>query len=158
MLEKGYGLKVVDRVLLSIAPSAPYLTSVPYLKEEVELLMRRRKAVVRARREWASLHPEDTCALTGVALHAPFLTEDGKVVDTKIAAYKGLSRKEAPSKEEEAALKRVASRVEKVEEEALSRVDTREFLKRRQPWWKLFPKTGGIPSAVFGGGGKRKGR
>ena len=44
ILEDNYGLKVVGRVLASIHPEVPFFTSVPYLKDEVEYLMAKRRA------------------------------------------------------------------------------------------------------------------
>lgn len=44
ILEEYYGLKVVGRVLASIHPDVPFFTSVPYMKDEVEYLMAKRRA------------------------------------------------------------------------------------------------------------------
>ena len=49
ILEKYYGMRVVGRALASIHPDKPFTTSTPYLKEEVEFLMNRRKAMTTAR-------------------------------------------------------------------------------------------------------------
>lgn len=49
ILEKYYGMRVVGRALASIHPDKPFTTATPYLKDEVEFLMDRRKATTTAR-------------------------------------------------------------------------------------------------------------
>lgn len=83
ILETVYGFTVVDRVLMSIHPDAPFCTSVPYLRDEVSLLFRERVALVQARAT-APLR----CPMSGVALHDPvFVAGDlsGAAVDRKWA-------------------------------------------------------------------------
>lgn len=69
ILERDYGMAIGDRVLLSLHPGAPFATSVPYLKAEVEHLMQLRFDLVAARRAAARDDPEcAACRLTGAPL------------------------------------------------------------------------------------------
>lgn len=66
ILEREYNMRIGDRILLSIHPDRPFATSVPYLREEVNFIMRRRLALVRARRAVREENPDAfTCCLTG---------------------------------------------------------------------------------------------
>ena len=67
ILEKYYGRRVVGRALASIHPDKPFTTATPYLKDEVEFLMNRRKAMTSTR---ASLSEDPRgqsflCSLSG---------------------------------------------------------------------------------------------
>ena len=75
MLVKYYGLVIEDRVLMSIHPERPFLTSVPYLQDEVEHYMaERRRTSWRARKQprrfaarcwaWPSSTPSSSRAAT----------------------------------------------------------------------------------------------
>lgn len=66
VLEKRYGMKFGDRVLLSIHPDRPFCTSVPYMKAEVEFLMEDRIALIQARRSVCEERKEFICSLSGV--------------------------------------------------------------------------------------------
>ena len=68
VLEKEYGLNVSDRILLSIHPGAPFVTSVPYLKAEVEFLIASQASKVNARKAAMESDPRFTCCLTGAPL------------------------------------------------------------------------------------------
>ena len=65
ILERDYGMRIGDRILLSIHPDAPFCTSVPYLRAEADFIFRQRFALVRARRQVAREVPELRCTLTG---------------------------------------------------------------------------------------------
>lgn len=94
ILERDYGMRIGDRILLSIHPDRPFETSVPYLRAEVDFLMRRRFSLVRARRCAAAEVPWLTCALTGApCVDACEVTlPDGNVVRAmeKAAQVRGL--------------------------------------------------------------------
>ena len=83
VLEREYGMKIGDRILLSIHPDKPFATSVPYLKAEVEFVMENRIALTRARRAVQEAFPEFTCALTKAplvdAVQLEALSEEGTV-------------------------------------------------------------------------------
>lgn len=49
IIEKYYGFKVVGRALASLHPDAPYNTFIPYLENEIEYIMARRRHFVTAR-------------------------------------------------------------------------------------------------------------
>jgi len=71
ILEAYYGMRVADRILLNIHDGRPYATATPYLRAEVELLMRRRRAEVEARAEAKKRGLLGECALTGQPLYDP---------------------------------------------------------------------------------------
>ena len=91
ILERCYGMTIGDRVLLSLHPSARFATAVPYLGEEVALLMERRIALVRARRACADRDATFRCALTGAPVHDAVELEDGSIAAMKAAQVRGLS-------------------------------------------------------------------
>ena len=69
ILEDEYDMQIGERILLSIHPDQPFATSVPYLREEVDFLMRKRYALVDARKATRDAEPERfTCSLTGAPL------------------------------------------------------------------------------------------
>lgn len=68
ILERDYGMKIGERVLLSLHPDQPFATSVPYLQAEVEYIMQQRFDLVRTRRAVADEHPDLVCSLTGAPL------------------------------------------------------------------------------------------
>lgn len=91
ILERDYGMKFGDRILLSIHPDKPYSTSVPYLKAEVEFIMESRFHLVRARRAARDAHPERfACALTGAPLFEAVRLEDGRFAMEKAALVREL--------------------------------------------------------------------
>lgn len=86
ILEKEYGMTIGDRMLLSLHKEAPFATSVPYLKAEVEYIMETRIAEVEARRATGMV-----CAITGAPLvDAVRLDGDGRVVMEKQAILMGV--------------------------------------------------------------------
>ena len=88
VLERVYGLEIQDRILITLHPDKPYCTSVPYLREEVDHLMARRRAEVEALKTCT-----DRCPLTDVPLHSAVRAiVDGqpRTVDRKSALAKGL--------------------------------------------------------------------
>ncbi len=87
VLEKYYGKRIVGRALASIHPTAPFTTAVPYLKDEVEFLMARRRAMNRARDLLSGLseHRHLLCAKSGRLVMDAVRTEDGTLYDAKTA-------------------------------------------------------------------------
>ena len=81
ILERDYGMRIGDRILLSLHADEPFETSVPYMREEVRYIMERRFARVRAQRAAMAAHPERfTCRLTGApAVEAMRHADDGSV-------------------------------------------------------------------------------
>lgn len=87
LIEKYYGKRVVGRALASIHPTAPFTTTVPYLGEEVEYLMERRR-VEHATRMRLSVMPVSDgmrCAKTNVLVTAGVRADDGTLYDEKSA-------------------------------------------------------------------------
>ena len=91
ILERDYGMKIGDRILLSIYPDAPFATSVPYLHAEVDYIMRRRMEVVRARRAAVAENPDFACALCGAPVVDAVRLEDGRVAMEKAALVKNVA-------------------------------------------------------------------
>ena len=84
IIEKYYGKKVKGLVLCSLHPDAPFHTWVPYMKEEVDYLMRKRREkvalVARANMDADQTYPR--CALSGkLAIDA--VSYNGKVYSEK---------------------------------------------------------------------------
>ena len=128
MLVKYYGLVIEDRVLMSIHPDRPFLTSVPYLEEEVEHYMTVRRRLVKARAKVSR-----RCPLMGVALYDPVVIEGGQVVDRKSALVQGktIVQDSEPC---------VRAAVEQEIEESLEGPEPE--LGKMVPWYRLMPKQG----------------
>lgn len=91
ILERVYGFRCGDRVLLTLHPDAPeYATAVPYLKEEVELLVQRRIALVEARRRAVERDATLGCGLTGAPAHDAVTLRDGRTASEKAALVREL--------------------------------------------------------------------
>lgn len=90
VLEREYGLRIGDRILLSLHPDAPLATSVPFLKAEVEYLVALRVAKTRARRAVAK-DAAWRCALTGAPLVDAARLEDGRFVMERAAIVRDLA-------------------------------------------------------------------
>lgn len=114
ILERDYAMSIGDRVLVSIHPDAPCTTSVPYLRDEVEFLMRRRFTLVRARRAAAAADPRFRCSLTDAPVVDAVRLEDGRIVMEKAALVHDLPFVAEPSVREEFEAA-VQSRVEDVD-------------------------------------------
>jgi hypothetical protein len=80
ILERQYDMKFGDRILLSLHNEAPFATSVPYMKAEVEYIMNTRIAEVAARRATGMV-----CDVTGAPLVDAVRLEDGRTVMEKQA-------------------------------------------------------------------------
>jgi hypothetical protein len=80
ILQRDYGMRIGERVLLSLHAEHPFVTSVPYLAAEVEHVMECRMALTRARRAVAGADPSLRCALTGAPLVNAVRLSDGRVV------------------------------------------------------------------------------
>lgn len=85
ILEKYYGFTVSGRALCSIHPSKPFTTAVPYLKNEVEHLMARRRCITACRKELAAKHPDLCCAFSGLLVMEAVRDEAGGLYDAKSA-------------------------------------------------------------------------
>ena len=101
ILEREYGLKIGERILLSLHPDARYpghinkegfATRVPYLKDEVEFIMNKRYALVSAQSSVAKEDPvRFKCELTGApAVDAVRLKGDGRLAMEKAALVHNL--------------------------------------------------------------------
>lgn len=85
ILERDYGMRIGERILLSLHPDKPFCTSVPYLKAEVEWIMQRRFALVQARRRAAEEDPHFRCSLTGAPAVDAVRLSGGEVAMEKAA-------------------------------------------------------------------------
>lgn len=85
ILERDYDMKFGDRVLLSLHPDAPFVTSVPYLHEEAKYIIDTQIACVQARRAVAEQNPKFRCALTDAPLVNAVRISDGRLVMEKVA-------------------------------------------------------------------------
>ena len=122
-------MTIGDRILLSLHNEAPFATSVPYLKAEVEYIMGNRIAEVTARRATGM-----TCDVTGAPLVNAVRLDDGRLVMEKQAIlmevpYTADQETRARFEEE------VTRRKECVE------LDESEVV----PWRELMPAEGIVP-------------
>lgn len=91
ILEREYGLKIGDRILLSIHPDKPFVTSVPYLGAETDYIMRRQFALQSSRKTVMEMDPVSfTCSLTNAPTVDAVRLEDGSIAMEKAAIVRGL--------------------------------------------------------------------
>lgn len=84
ILEKYYGYVVAGFCLVCIHPEAPFHTWCPYLKVEVDVLMRKRRELSAARIVLTSFDTTlPRCGITGQIAFDAVRTEDGRVVNEK---------------------------------------------------------------------------
>lgn len=133
ILEKEYGMVIGDRILLSLHNEAPFATSVPYLKAEVEYIMENRIAEVTARRATGM-----TCAVTGAPLVNAVRLEDGRLVMEKQAILM-----EVPYTVDNETRTRF-------EEEVTRRKECVKFMNGEVvPWRSLMPEDGIVPFSRY---------
>lgn len=141
VLERDYGLKVGERVLLSLHPDAPFCTAVPYLRREVEYIMEDRMATVAAREAAAADEPRFRCCLSGAptadAVRVEAGEHAGKLAMEKAALLAGVACSPDAEAREEFALC-----VSLLKKEVP--VPTR---KEVVPWRELVPEEGIVPFA-----------
>jgi hypothetical protein len=87
IIEKYYNLKVVGRALASIHPDNPFTTAVPYLKEEVEYIMSRRRAMAETRKKLSKMEEAKHLLCSKSSMMVMDATEDvhGNLYDAKMA-------------------------------------------------------------------------
>ena len=91
ILEREYSMVFGDRILLSLHPDKPFCTSVPYLKEETEYIMKKRMQLVRARASVAIHNTRMRCAMTNAPLVDAVRTSGEMIVMEKVAILRKLS-------------------------------------------------------------------
>ena len=129
ILEMEYGMTIGDRILLSLHNEAPFATSVPYLKAEVEYIMGNRIAEVTARRATGM-----TCAVTGAPLVNAVRLDDGRLVMEKQAILM-----EVPYTADQETRARFEEEVARCKE--CVELDESEVV----PWRELMPAEGIVP-------------
>jgi hypothetical protein len=91
ILERDYGFSIGDRILLSIHPDMPFMTSVPYLYAETDFIMRKQFALVQGRRAAMELNPTMfQCSLTNAPVVDAVRLQDGSIVMEKAAIVRDL--------------------------------------------------------------------
>lgn len=131
LFEKEYGYKVSERILVSLSPENPFITSVPYLKNEVEYLMNTQKSLADARRNIEGFK----CVITNRTLISP-VRADGKIMSEKVAQMLNLEYEHTDqTRDLEGLLNR---EIEKI------RVPVQFDPTGTTNWKKQMPKTGGI--------------
>lgn len=129
LFETEYGYKVSERILVSLSPENPFITSVPYLKNEVKYIMEKQEKLVQARNNVQGFK----CDITNKTLVKPVKCEDGRTVSEKVALLHKL--KYNPDKELE----------KKIDEEINKLLVPVVFDNTgTQNWKKSMPKHGGI--------------
>lgn len=129
LFEKEYGYTVSERILVSLSPEHPFITSVPYLKNEVKYIMEKQEKLVQARNNIQGFK----CEITGKTLVKPVKCEDGRIVSEKVALLHKLSytRDNELEKQLDEKIKKVLVPV------VFDKTGT-------QNWKKIMPKHGGI--------------
>ena len=85
-------MTIGDRILLSLHAEQPFVTSVPYLREETRLIMERRFARVRAQTAVTESEPERfRCSVSGAPAVDAVRDADGRLVMEKVARLSGLA-------------------------------------------------------------------
>ena len=133
ILERDYGLRFGDRVLLSLHPDEPFCTAVPYLRAEVDYIMADRTRLVSARR--AAVRPDTTCALTGAPAVDAVRLADGRLAMERAARVHGLAfTVDAP----------VRARLEAAVDAAVDETTAPTF-RAETTWRRLVPPGGLVP-------------
>ena len=89
ILERDYGMKIGERILLSLHPDLEFVTTVPYMEKEVQFIMESRFAIVAARKRVAE-EERFRCCLSGApAVDAVRLKRGGGIAMEKAALLKG---------------------------------------------------------------------
>ena len=129
LFEKEYGYTVSERILVSLSPEHPFITSVPYLKNEVKYIMEKQENLVKARNSIQGFK----CEITGKTLVKPVKCTDGRIVSEKVALLHKLSY--TPDNE-----------LEKQLDEEIQKVLVPVVFDKTgtQNWKKSMPKHGGI--------------
>lgn len=87
VIEKYYGYKVRGRALVSLHPTAPFTTTVPYLAKEVEYIMKKRQLLTQTRKrleiEGNVKHLQ--CSISGRLMDKAVKDKDGKLYWEKCA-------------------------------------------------------------------------
>lgn len=84
ILEKYYGATIAGLCLVGIHPEAQFHTWCPYLKTEVDVLMRKRREIAAARIALTAYGLDlPRCALTGQIAFDAVRTRDGRLVNEK---------------------------------------------------------------------------
>ncbi len=104
IIEKYYGRKVVGRALASIHPEVPFTTAVPYLKEEVEYLMARRRAMAATRKTLSEMEEANhlLCSKSGIMVMEATKDDAGNLYDAKMAKLHNVQVQPAPELTKEA--------------------------------------------------------
>lgn len=98
VIEKYYGYRVAGRALASLHPNAPFCTATPYLEDEVEYLMARRRDRAAARKAVAAERPDLACARSGALLtDAVRGAEDGALYSRKAALLHAIPHAAEPA-------------------------------------------------------------
>lgn len=89
IIEKYYGFKVTGRALVSLHPDAPFTTTVPYLRKEVDYIMKRRQTY-NTTRKMLEKNPENAhllCYKTGRLAENAMKDEEGNIYWAKAAQF-----------------------------------------------------------------------
>ena len=135
ILQREYGMRFGKRILLSLHPDAPFVTSVPFLEEEARYLLETRVALRKAREAVARADPaEYACALTDAPLVDAVVLDDGRRVMEKIALVRELPHSVDAS--------RRAAFDAAVDAELAAMPPTEFFAEACVPWRRAVPADG----------------
>lgn len=129
LFELEYGHRVSERILVSLSPDNPFITSVPYLEKEAQFILDKQAALIEARNNVEGFK----CDITKKTLVNAVKCSDGRIVSEKVAKLHKLEYKEDIETR-----MRVDEEVSKHMKEVL--FDNSGVVN----WKKMMPKTGGI--------------
>ncbi len=130
ILEEEYGMEVCERILVSLSPEHPFVTSVPYLKEEVKYIMENQRLLVEARNSLENYK----CEITNRTLVEPVIVNDGRVISEKVAKLHKLEYVKNKDLKEEIDTKLETIRNRYVLDES-----------KVKNWKKIMPREGIVP-------------
>ena len=139
-LEKYGGIKIQSLALVSIMPDKSWWTFVPYLREETEWLMRKRRELVAARIVAADLRPDlPRCELSGAVAFDAVRSEDGRIFNE---AYHKLHKTSLPPATPDWAPRNaVRAVIDSVRQVRVSN-EEKALVAKNRPFKSYFPETG----------------
>ena len=90
ILEREYDMRFGDRVLLSLHPEGEFVSSVPYLKDEVNYIMAERMELIAARKACADKNELFRCSLSQKPAVDGVRLTTGEIAMEKEAKRRGL--------------------------------------------------------------------
>ena len=87
LIEKYYGFEVAGCALVSLHPQGSFVTAIPYLKNEVDFIMKRRHAIMKARLIFSkdTANADLKCCKSGLIITQAVRDANNSLYDSKLA-------------------------------------------------------------------------